>query len=283
MPHNQTFSPSVPWHNEPGIIAAHYDIVTAYYRSLWGEHIHHGYWIRGNESKEEAQEQLVDLLAQVAELKPGSSLLDIGCGMGASSLYLAQKYHVRPTGISISSAQIEMARSDAIRANVDAEFLLMDAEAMQFDRAFDVLWSIEAISHFCNRQKFFSHAVQFLLPGGVFAFTDWFKRPGLSAEQTRKHIAPIERGMLCELETMDDYQSYLAASGFTVEHRRELTQQCARTWDLGLDIIADKAIWALAAKLGKGFITYLNAFRFMRAGFRSGDFVYGLFVARKGQ
>jgi tocopherol O-methyltransferase len=267
--------------NDKQTIAAHYDVITSYYRSFWGEHLHHGYWIRGNESKEEAQEQLIEHLARLANIREGCRLLDIGCGIGASSLYLARKYHARPTGITISPAQVDMARKAAADASVDAEFLLMDAEALHFEQPFDVFWSIESISHYYDRREFFRKAAQYLKPGGVFAFTDWFKRPGLSAVQTRKHIAPIERGMLCELETMDDYASYLAAGGFTIEHRQELTQQCAKTWDLGLSIIADPAIWALAAKLGMGFLTYLNAFRFLRAGFRSGNFVYGLFVARK--
>jgi tocopherol O-methyltransferase len=267
--------------NDKQKIAAHYDVITSYYRSFWGDHLHHGYWIRGNESKEQAQEQLIEHLAGLAELTPGARLLDVGCGLGASSVYLARRHRVRPTGITISPAQVEMARNAAAQAHVDAEFLLMDAEAMQFAQPFDVLWSIESISHYYDRGRFFLHAAQFLSPGGVFAFTDWFKRPGLTAAQARKHIAPIERGMLCELETMDDYASYLAASGLVIERREELTQQCARTWDVGLSIIADEAIWALAAKIGKEFLTYLNAFRFLRAGFRSGNFVYGLFVARK--
>ncbi len=267
--------------NDKQKVAAHYDVITSYYRSFWGEHLHHGYWIRGDESKEQAQEQLIEHLAGRAKLEEGWRVLDIGCGIGASSLYLTRKYHVRPIGITNSPAQVEMARTAAADAKVDAEFLLMDAEAMHFAQPFDVLWSIESISHYYDRKEFFRRAAQFLKPGGVFAFTDWFKRPGLSAAQTRKCIAPIERGMLCELETMDEYESYLAASGLAIGHREVLTQQCAKTWDLGLSIIADESIWALAARMGMGFLDYLNAFRALRAAFRSGNFVYGLFVARR--
>ena len=70
----------MPRPNEKHRIVEHYDIVSPYYRSLWGEHIHHGYWIRGDESKEKAQLQLIEYLAQLANVKPGSDILDIGCG-----------------------------------------------------------------------------------------------------------------------------------------------------------------------------------------------------------
>jgi hypothetical protein len=60
-----------------------------------------------------------------------------------------------------------------------------------------------------------------------------------------------------------------------------LTRQCAKSWDLGLDMIRDKSLWALAAKMGKDFVANLRSFRAMRAGYSSGNFVYGLFTARK--
>ena len=63
--------------------------------------------------------------------------------------------------------------------------------------------------------------------------------------------------------------------------REELTRQCARTWDLCLEIIGDPTFWALAAKQGKDFLYYLKAFRAMRAEFSFGAFVYGLLVTRK--
>jgi hypothetical protein len=80
---------------------------------------------------------------------------------------------------------------------------------------------------------------------------------------------------------MDDYASYLHAGGLQVIHRQDLTRQCAKTWDLSLDMIRDKSVWVRAAKYGKDFLNYLKAFRALREGFRSGNFVYGLFVARK--
>jgi tocopherol O-methyltransferase len=266
--------------NDKQKIVEHYDLVSPYYRSLWGDHLHHGYWIRGDESKEVAQQQLTEHLATLAGIRDGSTVLDIGCGFGASSLYLARRYNARPTGITISPVQVEIARKAAATAELDAQFLLLDAESLDLPHKFDVLWSIESISHYYDRRSFFSNAVRFLNPGGTFAITDWFKKAGLSTAQARKFIEPIEKGMLVELETMDDYESHLAANDLQILHRQELTHQCAKTWDFGLDIIGDKSLWALARRQGRDFLNYLRAFRAMRAGFKSGSFVYGLFVAR---
>jgi len=268
-------------HNDKRKIVEHYDFVSPYYQSLWGDHIHHGYWIRGDESKELAQVQLMEHLAELANVQTGSTVLDIGCGFGGSSIYLAKKYKASATGITISPVQVEMARKAAAGAQSDARFLLMDAESLDFSQPFDLLWSVESISHYHDRRSFFTNAVKFLKPGGVFALTDWFKKAGLSATQERKFIEPIERGMFIDLETMDDYESHLNASGLQIVQRQDLSRQCAKSWDLALDMIRDKSFWALAAKMGKDFVTNLRAFRAMRAGYTSGNFVYGLFIARK--
>ena len=270
---------SVPRPNDKRRIIEHYDIVSPYYRALWGEHLHHGYWIRGDESKEKAQLQLVEHLAQLANVKPGSDILDIGCGFGASSLYLAKHYHATVTGITISSVQVEMAIQAAAAAQLDAKFLLMDAEAMKFQKQFDVLWSVESISHYQNIQGFFASAAKLLKPGGSFAVTDWFKKENLTRAETRKFIDPIEKGMFVELQTMDDYEQFFISNGLQIMSREVLNENCAKTWDLCLDIIKDKNLWALAAKYGTHFVSYLKGFQAMRAGFASGNLVYGLFVA----
>jgi tocopherol O-methyltransferase len=59
--------------NAKNKIIEHDDLVSSFYRSLWGEHLHHGYWIRGDESKENAQLQLAEHLAQLAN-SPNSNV-----------------------------------------------------------------------------------------------------------------------------------------------------------------------------------------------------------------
>lgn len=268
-------------YNDKRKIKRHYDLMSPYYRALWGEHIHHGYWIRGDETKEKAQLQLIEYLANAAELRPGGRILDAGCGFGGSSIYLARRYQAETTGITISPVQVRMAREAAAAERVSATFLLMDAEAMKFDRPFDVLWSVESISHYRDVPAFFASAARVVKPGGTLAITDWFKRDHLTARQYDRILRPIERGMLVELRTMPDYESGLRSSGFEVARSEVLNPHCAKTWEIGSDIIKDRAYWKLAFRKGAALVRYLRAFRAMRTGFRSGYFVYGLLVARK--
>jgi tocopherol O-methyltransferase len=269
----------MPRSNDKHRIIEHYDIMSPFYRSLWGEHLHHGYWIRGDESKERAQVQLIDHLAQLANVKPGSKILDIGCGLGGSSLYLAKHYGAAVTGITISAVQVEMAIQAAAGKLLDAKFILMDAEGMNFRERFDLLWSVESISHYQNRQEFFAAAAKLLKPGGSFAIIDWFKKENLTLAETRKFINPIEKGMLVELQVMEDYEELLISNGLKIMRREVLNKNCAQTWEMCLDIIKDKSLWTLAAKYGTQFLSHLKAFQAMRAGFASGNFVYGLFIA----
>ena len=71
-------------HNDKEKIKEFYDLVSSHFHELWGEHLHHGYWIRGDETKERAQIQLIEHLAQIAKIRSGHKILDVGCGTGGT-------------------------------------------------------------------------------------------------------------------------------------------------------------------------------------------------------
>jgi tocopherol O-methyltransferase len=267
-------------YNDKQKIRDFYDRVSPYSKDLWGEHLHHGYWISGKETKERAQNQLIDHLAQAAGLGPGSRILDVGCGFGGTTIYLAKNHGADATGITISHIQVEMARKAAAVDGVNAKFILMDAEEMKFDERFDVIWSIESISHYPQRERFFASAAQCLKPHGTLAIIDWFKKERLTEREYKKFIQPIEKSMLCELNTMEDYTPLLTSNGFQVAQKEVLNEHCAKTWDLCLDLLKSKALWRIAVENGPKFVDFLRGFRAMRAGFASGNFVYGLIIAK---
>jgi len=268
-------------YNDKKLIKEHYDLVSPYYHRLWGEHLHHGYWSNGQETKEEAQINLIKYLSQRASIKPNSSILDVGCGFGGSSIYLSKKYNAETIGITISQVQVDMAAGSALKADANSKFILMDAEEMNFKQPFDVIWSIESISHYENKEKFFARAIKLLKPDGTLAIIDWFKRDNLSAKDSERFIKPIEKGMLVELKTMNEYKKIFENNGLKITSFENISKNCAKTWDISLDIIKNRDFWNLAFRHGSEFVKFLRSFKAMKAGFASNNFVYGLIVAKK--
>ncbi|HTY81262.1 MAG TPA: class I SAM-dependent methyltransferase, partial [Dehalococcoidales bacterium] len=77
-----------------------YDVATPLYMEVYGNHIHDGYYITGKESPKEAQENLTHYIAEKARIAPGSRILDVGCGIGGSSIWLAEHFKASTLGIT---------------------------------------------------------------------------------------------------------------------------------------------------------------------------------------
>src|SRR3954465_2180690 len=89
----------------PAGVAAHYHDLHHFYRDVWGEHVHHGLWRTGRESREEAVRQLAELVAEEADLTSGNRVCDIGCGYGATARLIAEACQAEVTAMTISPAQ----------------------------------------------------------------------------------------------------------------------------------------------------------------------------------
>ncbi len=262
-------------------IKEHYNLVSPYYYKLWGEHIHHGYWITGKESKEKAQQNLTELLIKKAQIKKNSSVLDIGCGVGGSSRYLASKLNCKVKGITISEKQVEIAESLSRNMKNSPTFEVMDANNLSFKEKFDVLWAVEMISHLDKRGKFFKNCARIMQKGNIICIADWMKDEHIGRDAEKEYIAPLEHGMLVKLSTPNQYVKYLEENGLKVRYVEDISKNVAKTWDICLDLIKNKEFWSLAFKEGPEFISFLKAFRTMRDDFASGIFRYYVFVAEK--
>ena len=65
-------------------IGGHYDELDRFYREMWGEHVHHGLWLSGRETPEQAARQMVCYIARIAGIKPRDRVCDVDSGYGAS-------------------------------------------------------------------------------------------------------------------------------------------------------------------------------------------------------
>jgi tocopherol O-methyltransferase len=262
-------------------IRRHYDLATPFYRLLWGRHIHHGLW-EGEEAPAVAQQRLIDHLAAAAALAPGQAVLDVGCGMGGSTIDLARRYHCDATGLTLSPVQrgwaALAARWQGVRGRT--RFLHADAETIALPPAsFDVVWNVECSEHLFDKPGFFRRAAGWLRPGGRIALCAW-----LAGEATH---APHEAMLVCEgflcpsLGTAEDYRDWLTAAGLTVRTFEDLTQRVGQTWDICLRRVRASGVGLLGRLAGKEMRSFLDRFATLGNAYRSGAMRYGLFIAEK--
>lgn len=262
-------------------IQEHYDIASQYYEKLWGKHLHHGYYHTGRESKEEAAENLIKFLVERAEIPCGARVLDVGCGIGGASAWLAEQLNCQVTGITISPSQIRMA-TEATRHLINKPtFLLDDANQLSVDGNFDIVWAVEVLSHLNNRSEFFRRMSRLLVSGGRFCEAAWLKEEELSEEVEDKYIRPIEEGMLVSLPTLSEYKRHIEENKLRLLYYEDISSKVAKTWDICLDIARDRTVWGFAAQHGKEFVSFLKSFKAMRSGFKTGAFRYGVLVLEK--
>jgi tocopherol O-methyltransferase len=262
-------------------IKEHYDAVSLYYQQLWGIHIHHGYWKTGNESREQATENLIQLLVDKACVPVGAHVLDVGCGVGGTALWLAKHRTCSVTGITISTVQVDMAKNNTRDCTPKPTFLVMDANTLQLTQEYRSIFAIEMISHLSRRKEFFAKVARALDAGGTLCLADWVKDTHLTSQQNAQYIDPIEKGMLVRLSTCAEYVRLLESNRFRILYCEDLSKHVAKTWDIGLEIIAQKTFWKLATKKGTDFVSFLRAFRAMQKGYASGAFRYVAIVAEK--
>ncbi|MCE2790904.1 MAG: SAM-dependent methyltransferase [Planctomycetota bacterium] len=266
------------------VIRNHYDVSTLFYRLLWGPHIHHGYW-EGQESSARAQVQLTERLARLAEVQPRSRVIDIGCGMGGSSVWLARNLQCEVTGVTLSAVQKKWATSAAWLRGVRPrpKFLRADAEQIEFPAGTaDLLWSIECTEHLFNKPAFFRRSAEWLRPGGRFALLAWLAgKDPLTASQVEQTKA-VCKGMFCpSLGSQDDYVSWFEQAGYRVLKTGLWTRQVEQTWEICLQRVNRSGVRLLARLLGQNHTLFLDHFQAILDAYRSGAMEYGYFVAEK--
>jgi MPBQ/MSBQ methyltransferase len=147
----------------------------------WGEHIHLGHYGTPPQRKDflTAKSDFVHEMVRwggLDKLPRGTTVLDVGCGIGGSSRILAKDYGFKVTGITISPQQVKRAR-ELTPEGVDAQFQVDNAMALSYpDASFDVVWSIEAGPHMPDKAIFARELMRVIKPGGILVVADWNQR-----------------------------------------------------------------------------------------------------------
>jgi len=227
-------------------VARHYDQLDRFYRELWGEHVHHGFWATGRESRDEAVRALVDVVAARARIAPKMNVVDIGCGYGATARVLALEKLTKVVGYTVSEAQYWYAQGQqSAQERKQEEQALVDEETNPRivlgdwlqndlpDASQDAVIAIESTEHMPDKVAVFREIARVLKPEGRLVVCAWTAGRQPKPWQRRRLLEPIRReSRLAGLDREEDYVAWISSAGLNVTGRDDVSARVAKTWSI---------------------------------------------------
>ncbi len=271
-------------------IANFYDASSELWEQVWGEHMHHGYYgADGTQQKDRRQAQ-IDLNEEFLRwggVAEAHQILDVGCGIGGSSLYLAEKFNAQVTGITLSPVQANraIARAQAVGLSDRTHFQVADALKMPFpDHSFDLVWSMESGEHMPDKEQFLRECVRVLKPGGKLLVATWCHRPtppALTADE-QNHLAAIyEVYCLPYVISLPEYERIARSLPLDDLQTADWSAAVAPFWDVVIGSVFSWEAIAGLIRAGWGTIRAALSLGLMRQGYQRGLVRFGLLQGTK--
>jgi cyclopropane fatty-acyl-phospholipid synthase-like methyltransferase len=229
---SQQKSTPVPAPDEVGRL---YDRLALSAAATFGNNLHFGYWDDpdGDVPFSEAADRLTDIITEKLKIKPGSHVLDVGCGVGGPGVRLARNTGARVTGISVSREQVTLANSLAESAGLAERVVFQQADAMKMPfpaQSFDAVMALESIPHMPDRGQVLTQICRSLRPGGRLALTDIYERAPIPASKRPAVDRIINNDFKATLVQAEDYPPLLRNAGLWFEEILDISEQsCSKS------------------------------------------------------
>jgi SAM-dependent methyltransferase len=200
--------------------------------------IHRAVWGPGARNASEAIHYVDEqIAAAIQSLMPAGDALhvvDLGCGVAASLVYIADRLPIRGVGITLSPVQarlgaekIRAARLSARLQCIEADFCALPASLERADAAF----AIESFVHVADTSRFFDQCRELIRPGGLLIICDDFRADSALPRRSREAAKAAERAIeqfrqgwhVNALLTVDELRSQAGAAGFDHESTHDLS------------------------------------------------------------
>ena len=150
----------------------HYEVPAEFFKLALGGHRKYSsaWWPEGATNLDEAEAAGLAATCERAELADGQDILELGCGWGSLTLWMARRYPAsRIVGVSNSRSQREAILEQALRQGLaNVEIITADMNAFETERRFDRVVSVEMFEHMRNWRELFARVHRWLRPRGRF-------------------------------------------------------------------------------------------------------------------
>ena len=225
-------------------------------------------------------------------------VLDVGCGIGGSSRYLARFFGpaARIEGVTLSPAQVARGRELTAAAGLQQQVSVRIADALKLpfpDNHFDLVWTMESGEHMPDKEAFLREMSRVLKPGGRVVMATWCTRavPGDAPDATALSKAEVTRlrrvydeWALPHFISIQQYARMAGGVGLGAVSIGDWTREAAPTWPHSVLEGAKGIVWLLLRGPRVFFRTLRDVFAIwhMVKGYEEGTIVYGIFTATKG-
>ncbi len=202
-------------------IKEHYDRVQKIYNIFWLNKknlgMHYGFWEKNIKNLHEAIIAENKTIAEILNINKNDKILDAGCGVGGTSIWIAENYGSNVIGITLSEKQAKFATEEANKRKINnlVEFFVRDFCDTGFQNDyFDKVVAVESVCHAEKKEYFIKEAYRILKLKGKVLVADFFIADNLN-DEGRKLIDEWCKGWeMPNLSTFNEFKNKLELSGF---------------------------------------------------------------------
>lgn len=251
---------------------------------------HGGYWDETTKNLTDAIRRENEMLAEIAKIKPQDHVLDAGCGVGGSSVYLAKEIGCRVTGITVVPKQVIKATKYAQNQGVDDKVVFLERNYLDTklpSESFDVIWSIESVCYAEPKSKYLEEAYRLMKKGARLIMADLFqaKETLTKDESILLNDKTFNRVAVNELGRESYFKEHAKRIGFNNIRFEEITEKTLPSFRLMyLTSVKNMVQGWILYKLGvfnkieyENLLVGLN----LKRSRKKGLWKYGLFYAEK--
>ncbi len=217
-------------------IENYYDQTEVHYRMHWkldeGMGLHYGIWDANTKDLAAAVLNSNFRLMNLGEIKPTDYVLDAGCGIGGSSIYLAKNKGCKAHGITLSKKQVETATQNAKNKGLSdkLQFSQQDYTKTNFpDNTFDIAWCIESMETATDKTLFFNEMRRILKPGGKILVADIFKPESYDMSQEKDMQTMLNGWAMSDILSIEELHQIAAQSSFKVTKLENVSKEVLRS------------------------------------------------------